>query len=238
MAEAKSLNQAIAAAVSKLHITKPSIPQAITYQNQQNIVNSVPLGSRVGHRDPDQAQRLAIYDQEGQPGTGEPMMIADKPFVQGEPGAEQVISAAADRRDGKGAEGGGSADLNDDFNSAPAVQPVIQVIEDQSKAEDADGLNIPASKKRRAAKRVEGSPPAHNFVAAHEDGDHIDLTTEDSKPSNSKAVRGAEEPPSAPEQLLFMDYKKLADDAYSNNEPIPKNPPRARVRGLRTTLTM
>ena len=112
--------------------------------------------------------------------------------------------------------------MNDDFNSAPAIDPQIQVIEDKSKAEDRDGLNVPASKKRRAAKKVVAKPPAQDFVAAREDGDIVEQTQEDAKPSKSKAVRGDDAPLPEIPGLWFEAYKKLVDDAYAAGEAIPK----------------
>lgn len=234
--QAQWLNQKIANAVKELHMERPTLSQSVTYQSQQNIVNTVPLNRRVGRRhspsmsrSPFDTQAIQSSERPGQPGAQLAIEGGGKPppsegFVQGEAGAEAVIIAAADRREGRGGEAGGSADLNDDFNAAPAIAPVVSAIEDKSRVEDNEGLNVPAAKKRRATKPVEGKPPGQDFVAANDDGDILDLTTADSKPSQSEAVRGGESAPKEQKALWFADYKKLVDDAFSAGEAIPRPP--------------
>ena len=113
--------------------------------------------------------------------------------------------------------------MNDEFNSAPAIAPVIQVIEDKSRVEDANGLNVPAAKKRRAAKQVEGKPPGQDFRAVTEDNDLTDLTTEDSKPSQSEALRGGEaSPPEGAKAMWLAPYKKMVNDQFAAGEDISK----------------
>ena len=237
--KAQWLNQKIANAVKELHMDKPTLSQSATYQYQQNVVNTVPLNRRVGRGryDPSMSRSWGPFDTQaiqssehpGQPGAQLAIEGGNRPppnegFVQGNASDEVVIAAAADRREGRGGEEeGGSSDLNDEFNAAPAIQPVIQVIEDKSRVEDADGLNIPAAKKRRAAKPVEGKPPGQDFRAVSEDNDLVDLTKHDSKPSESEAVRGGEgSPPDTSPAMWLAPYKQMVNDQFKRGEPISK----------------